>query len=135
MKQALKQSDVLPIVAAAQEAGSFDDAYIGYPDKRMLALHPMPAGYDPTARPWYKQAVDAGKPVLTAPMGRHHRKLVVTFAEPVSDKGTLQAVLGSDVQLDNVVRTWPASSPRHPALPSSSAVMASSSPIPTRSWP
>ena len=67
MKQALKQSDVLPIVAAAQEAGSFDDAYIGYPDKRMLALHPMPAGYDPTARPWYKQAVDAGKPVLTAP--------------------------------------------------------------------
>ena len=41
MKQALKQSDVLPIVAAAQEAGSFDDAYIGYPDKRMLALHPL----------------------------------------------------------------------------------------------
>ena len=106
MKQALKQSDVLPIVAAAQEAGSFDDAYIGYPDKRMLALHPMPAGYDPTARPWYKQAVEAGKPVLTAPyVDATTGKLVVTFAEPVGDKSNLQAVLGSDVQLDNVVRT------------------------------
>jgi|GEM_PF-25342 len=106
MKQALKQSDVLPIVAAAQEAGSFDDAYIGYPDKRMLALHPMPAGYDPTVRPWYKQAVEAGKPVLTAPyVDATTGKLVVTFAEPVGDKSNLQAVLGSDVQLDNVVRT------------------------------
>ncbi|WP_017451586.1 methyl-accepting chemotaxis protein [Herbaspirillum rubrisubalbicans] len=105
MKQALKQSDVLPIVAAAQEAGSFDDAYIGYPDKRMLALHPMPPGYDPTARPWYKQAVEAGKSVLTAPyVDATTGKLVVSFAEPVMDKGSLQAVLGSDVQLDNVVR-------------------------------
>jgi len=106
MKQALKQSDVLPIVAAAQEAGTFDDAYIGYPDKRMLALHPMPAGYDPTARPWYKQAVETGKPVLTAPyVDATTGKLVVTFAEPVGGKDSLQAVLGSDVQLDNVVRT------------------------------
>lgn len=54
MKQALKQSDVLPIVAAAQEAGSFDDAYIGYPDKRMLGLHPMPPGYDPHGPTLYK---------------------------------------------------------------------------------
>ncbi|MBG7620490.1 HAMP domain-containing protein [Herbaspirillum sp. AP02] len=105
MKQALKQSDVLPIVAAAQEAGAFDDAYIGYPDKRMLALHPMPDGYDPTGRPWYKQALAAGKPVLTAPyVDASTGKLVVTFAEPVGVGDKLQAVLGSDVQLDNVVR-------------------------------
>ncbi|WP_343585149.1 methyl-accepting chemotaxis protein [Herbaspirillum sp.] len=105
MKQALKQSDVLPIVAAAMEAGSFDDAYIGYPDKRMLSLHPMPPGYDPTARPWYQAAANAGKPVLTAPyVDATTGKLVVTFAEPVGGKDNLQAVVGSDVQLDNVVR-------------------------------
>ncbi|MBB5392037.1 MULTISPECIES: methyl-accepting chemotaxis protein [unclassified Herbaspirillum] len=105
MKQALKQEDVLPIVAAAMEAGAFDDAYIGYPDKRMLALHPMPPGYDPTSRPWYQQAVNAGKPVLTAPyVDATTGKLVVTFAEAVGGKDNLQAVVGSDVQLDNVVR-------------------------------
>ncbi|MFJ3047159.1 methyl-accepting chemotaxis protein [Herbaspirillum chlorophenolicum] len=105
MKQALKQSDVLPIVAAAMEAGAFDDAYIGYPDKRMLALHPMPEGYDPTSRPWYQQAVNVGKPVLTAPyVDATTGKLVVTFAEAVGGKDNLQAVVGSDVQLDNVVR-------------------------------
>ncbi|MBB3214687.1 methyl-accepting chemotaxis protein [Herbaspirillum sp. Sphag1AN] len=105
MKQALKQSDPLPAVLEAKEAGAFDDAYIGYPDKRMLSPHPMPAGYDPTARPWYKQAVDAGTPVLTAPyVDATTGKLVVTFAEPVGDKNDLKAVLGSDVVLDTVVR-------------------------------
>ncbi|NUU00940.1 methyl-accepting chemotaxis protein [Herbaspirillum robiniae] len=105
MKQGLKQSDPLPIIAGAMEAGAFDDAYIGYPDKRMLALHPMPPGYDPTGRPWYLQAVNAGKPVLTSPyVDATTGKLVVTFAEAVGGKDNLQAVVGSDVQLDNVVR-------------------------------
>jgi methyl-accepting chemotaxis protein len=106
MKQALKQSDVLPIVGAAKEAGAFDDAYIGYPDKRMLSLHPMPPGYDPTGRPWYLQAVREGKPVLTAPyVDATTHKLVVTFAEPVGEKDKLEAVVASDVQLDNVVNS------------------------------
>jgi methyl-accepting chemotaxis protein len=105
MKQALQQSDVVPIIAAAKEAGAFDDAYIGYPDKRMLALHDMPPGYDPTGRPWYVQAVNAGAPVLTAPyVDATTGKLVVTFAEAVGGKSDLKAVVGSDVQLDNVVR-------------------------------
>ena len=105
MKQALTQADPLPAIVEAKEAGAFDDAYIGYPDKRMLSPHPMPPGYDPTARPWYKQAVDAGVPVLTAPyVDATTGKLVVTFAEPVGGKSDLKAVLGSDVQLDNVVR-------------------------------
>ena len=105
MKQALKQSDPQPLVEAAKEAGSLDDAYIGYPDKRILFLHPTPPGYDPTARPWYQQAVNAGKPILTAPyVDATTGNLVVTFAEPVGTKDNLQAVLGSDVQMDNVVR-------------------------------
>ena len=105
LKQALPQSDPMPIVAAAKEAGAFDDAYIGYPDKRMLSLHPMPPGYDPTGRPWYVQAVAAGVPVLTAPyVDATTGKLVVTFAEAVGSKTDLKAVVGSDVQLDNVVR-------------------------------
>ena len=106
MKQGLKLPDPLPIVSAAMEAGSFDDAYIGYPDKRMLALHPMPPGYDPTGRPWYRQAVEEGVPVLTAPyVDATTGKLVVTFAEAVGGKGNVVAVVGSDVVLDTVVRS------------------------------
>lgn len=105
MKQALSQADAIPIIAATKEAGTFDDAYIGYPDKRMIALHPMPPGYDPTVRPWYLQAAAAGGPVLTAPyVDATTGKLVVTFAEPVGTAGAPNAVVGSDVQLDNVVR-------------------------------
>ena len=105
LKQALKQPDPAPIVEAIKDGGELDDAYIGYPDKRILFLHETPPNYDPTARPWYQQAVAAGKPVLTAPyVDATTGKLVVTFAEPIGARDNLQAVVGSDVLLDNVVR-------------------------------
>ena len=108
MRQALGKDDsvAILIVAATKDAGAFDDAYIGLPEKRLLGLHDMNRSYDPSKRPWYVAAVKAGGPVLTKPyVDSTSGKLVVTFAEAVlSSQSELQGVLAADVQLDNVVR-------------------------------
>src|SRR5689334_23280520 len=39
LKLAADLPDPMPFIASAKVAGSFDDAYIGYPDKKMLSLH------------------------------------------------------------------------------------------------
>ncbi|MCA1325005.1 methyl-accepting chemotaxis protein [Herbaspirillum sp. alder98] len=104
IKQALKQTDPLPILATALEGGEFDDAYISYPDKRIVALHPMPDGYDPTSRPWYQEAVKSGKSVVTMPyVDAISGKLVVSFADPIGGANP-QAVIRADIRLDSVVR-------------------------------
>ncbi|RXZ38831.1 methyl-accepting chemotaxis protein [Oxalobacteraceae bacterium CAVE-383] len=105
MKLAVDQSDPLPFVKAAMAAGSFDDAYIGVPGTPGFFVHPMPEGYVASKRPWYIQADQAGTAVLTLPYAdATTKKLVVTFAEPIGPKGAATAVVGADVQLDNVVR-------------------------------
>ena len=65
LKLAVGQAEPLPFLRAAKQAGAFDDTYFVYADKRNIFDHPMPEGYDGTARPWYKQAAQAGAPVLT----------------------------------------------------------------------
>jgi len=104
IKLAADNAEPLPFIKAAQAAGGFDNAYIGYADKRMIAPNELPAGYDPTGRPWYIKAVDAGAPILTSPyVDATTGKLVVTFAEPIGAKGSVTAVVGSDVFIDNLV--------------------------------
>ena len=65
LKLAVGQAEPLPFLRAAKQAGAFDDTYFVYADKRNIFDHPMPEGHDGTARPWYKQAAQAGAPVLT----------------------------------------------------------------------
>jgi methyl-accepting chemotaxis protein len=98
-----------PVLKAAAQAGGFDNAYIGYSDKRVASSsdQPAPAGYDPTARPWYREPLQAGGAIITAPYVDAGRgQLVVTFAEPASSgAGGAQpaAVLAADVSLAKVV--------------------------------
>jgi len=90
-----------PVLKAGAAAGHFEVAYVGYADKRIEFSKPqdLPAGYDPTSRPWYQQAQAAGKPVLTAPYADASTgKLVVTFALAMPN-----AVAAADVTLDQVV--------------------------------
>jgi methyl-accepting chemotaxis protein len=92
----------------ALASGRLDLAYIGHADKRMISVpdRQRPADYDPTARPWYKLAEGAQEPVLTAPyIASSTKKLVVTFASAVREGGTLRAVAGADVALDEVIAT------------------------------
>ena len=105
--QALKAADD-PLAAVVQTArsGKFEAAYLGTPDKKMISDHDMklPADYDPTARPWYKDNVGAAATVMTAPyLDLSTKKLVISFVAPATKNGTFLGVLGTDVLLDDIV--------------------------------
>jgi len=106
LKDAAMQPDPLPIFKQMAAAGGFSNVYVGYADKTWKFSDPtgIPADYDPTSRPWYKQAVAAGKGVVTPPyvdMGTG--KLVVSFATPVISDGAVKGVISGDVVMDSVI--------------------------------
>ena len=102
---AIDQPDPRAVVQALRDGGGFSDAYVGFPDKRTIFLNPMPDSYDVTSRPWYQQAVRAGKPIVTTPyLFTSPPEVGVTFAEPVGPAGNPTAVVGTDVLLTTVVR-------------------------------
>jgi len=95
-------------LAQAVASGDFRTVYMGYDaDKRFVQvpLQKLPEGYDPTARPWYKAAVAAGKPVVTQPYkNASSGEMTVTFATPVKSDGKLVGVIGANKALDEVVK-------------------------------
>ncbi|AKJ26965.1 methyl-accepting chemotaxis protein [Caldimonas brevitalea] len=103
---ALSAADPMPFLMQLQQSAGFDVAYVGFADKRAVFTDGsgLPADYDPTARPWYQQAVKAGKVVVTEPyLDAGTGKLVVTFAAPVMAGQQVQAVIAGDVALDSVI--------------------------------
>ncbi|WP_250207669.1 methyl-accepting chemotaxis protein [Curvibacter sp. CHRR-16] len=102
-----QQADLAPVLQQSTVSGQQDLAYIGFADKRMVSIPPRdrPAEYDPTARPWYKLADQVGGAVITPPyMAASSKKLVVTFAYPIKNGGTTQAVAGADVTVEDVIK-------------------------------
>ncbi|PDO90492.1 methyl-accepting chemotaxis protein [Kosakonia pseudosacchari] len=98
--------DPVPVFAQIARAGGFINVYVGYATKTAKFSDPggVPADYDPTIRPWYQQVVKADAPVVTAPyVDASTGALVVTFAVPVKENGTLKAVVAGDVSMDSVV--------------------------------
>jgi methyl-accepting chemotaxis protein len=98
--------DPLPAIVQTAKSGRFEAAYLGTPDKQMISDHDMklPAGYDPTIRPWYKDNVDATATVMTAPyLDLSTKKLVISFVSPAKKNGAFIGVLGTDVLLDDIV--------------------------------
>ncbi|GAB7543786.1 methyl-accepting chemotaxis protein [Cupriavidus sp. 8B] len=98
--------DPVPTFKTLAQANGFSIVYVGYPDKsyRRMQVGTVPPDYDPTARPWYKQAVAAKKPVVTPPyVSANSGKLVVTFAVPILRDGSLKGVIGGDVAMDSVI--------------------------------
>ena len=89
-----------------KEAGNFDQIFAGYADKAMHyddPNRPPKAGYDPTARPWYKLASDKKGVVLTQPyMFASPAKLGVTLASPILRDGQLVGVAGGDIVLEGL---------------------------------
>ena len=102
----LGAADPAPEFKQAMAAGGFSNVYAGYADKsaKFGDATGIPASYDPTARPWYKQAAAAGKPVVTPPyVDAGSGKLVVAFAVPIVRDGSLKAVVSGDVAMDDVI--------------------------------
>ncbi|MBF2789211.1 MULTISPECIES: methyl-accepting chemotaxis protein [Enterobacter] len=98
--------DPVPVFKQLAQAGGFTNVYVGYASKTAKFSEPagVPADYDPTIRPWYQQVVSTDGPVVTAPyVDAGTGKLVVTFAVPVKENGTLKAVVAGDVAMDSVV--------------------------------
>lgn len=98
--------DPVPVFKQLAQAGGFTNVYVGYASKTAKFSEPagVPADYDPTIRPWYQQVVNQDSPVVTAPyVDAGSGKLVVTFAVPVKENGTLKAVVAGDVAMDSVV--------------------------------
>ncbi|HLO92800.1 MAG TPA: methyl-accepting chemotaxis protein [Burkholderiaceae bacterium] len=114
MLPAAEQADPVPFLVQAAKSGRLDVAYIGYADKHITQNTPqsLPAGYDPTSRPWYTLAASASGPVITEPyVDAAKQLLVVTFAAAVKDGNGTKAVVASDVFLDEVVATVKAIKP------------------------
>ncbi|RCW76310.1 methyl-accepting chemotaxis sensory transducer with Cache sensor [Pseudorhodoferax soli] len=90
----------------AAVAARLDIAYIGFPDKRALFSRdePLPAGYDPTTRPWYLQAAASDAPIITQPyLDLGTGKAVLTVAMAVRAGGQVSGVVAGDVFMDSVI--------------------------------
>ena len=99
-------ADLAGLVGQPTLTSNFQFTYVGQangtftqrPDEK------MPDGYDPRQRPWYKQAVSAGKSLITPPYQASVGGLVVTIAAPVKKQGELLGVVGGDLSLDTLVK-------------------------------
>lgn len=98
----------IPYFQRAAEGLGLDLVYAGYADKRTLFSTPqnLPPTYDPTARPWYQDAVAKGGTIITAPYAdASSGNLIISFATPVRQGGTVAAVAAADVSIRNVVNS------------------------------
>ena len=103
---ALEDADAAKALNMLAKAGNFHTTYFGYADKRTVfsEAQNLPPDYDPTARPWYRQAAGSDAAVLTAPYAdAGGAGLVVTFAKAVREGGNVKAVMAGDVSLADVV--------------------------------
>lgn len=106
VKPAAGQEDPIPALKAAMVAGNFENAYVGYADKRHVFVNAknLPPDFDPTGRPWYKMAVAADGPIITEPYkATSSGNMVVSFAEPVKDGNKVVAVVGGNITLERVI--------------------------------
>lgn len=95
-----------PALQTMLKAGKFDLTYIGRADKTYVFNdHRTPsATYDPTARPWYQEAVQAQKTIVTAPyVDVTTKELVISIASPVMVEGGLKGVLATDLSMQELV--------------------------------
>lgn len=100
-------TDPMPALIQGAKSAKFDSAYFGKADKQMITNRELglPAGYDPTSRPWYQQAVAEKRTILTAPyVDAGSKRLTMSFASPVESNGVLAGVVGTDIMLDDIVK-------------------------------
>ncbi|XEI33920.1 methyl-accepting chemotaxis protein [Aeromonas veronii] len=100
-----KEDEPISHLAQSMNAGNFDLVYAGTADGKMIPSKPteLPAGYDPRQRPWYKDAMAAGKLVITAPYADIATgQLIVTIAEPFQ-RGNTRGVIAGDVSISSLI--------------------------------
>ncbi len=85
-------------------ADGFPITTAGWTDKTYFSTSATtPKDYDPTARPWYKEAVAAGKLIVTKPYGDSSTGVpYVSFAAPMIRNGETTGALSGAVPLEGV---------------------------------
>lgn len=77
--------------------------YFGRPNGTYVASQNMPADYNPTVRPWYKDALQAQGVVVSAPYESvSDGKEVITISEKVQNNGQLLGVAGMNISLEQI---------------------------------
>ncbi|MCL1861631.1 MAG: methyl-accepting chemotaxis protein [Proteobacteria bacterium] len=98
--------DPIPFLIAGKEAGRFFQTYVGTEDKRMtyhLVEKKQFPGYDPTSRPWYKQAREENGTIITSPyVHTTTNSLGITVARPIASR--MPSVVGGDISLEEVIQ-------------------------------
>ncbi|MBJ9751140.1 methyl-accepting chemotaxis protein [Burkholderia cepacia] len=95
------EGDPLPALTLLGKSGGFQVLTLGLPDRTAYSNVPLAAGYDPTARPWFRQAVDAGRLVVTALYrDASTGKPAFAFAAPIVRGGTLKGVLAASLYME-----------------------------------
>ncbi|MDP2264017.1 MAG: methyl-accepting chemotaxis protein [Hydrogenophaga sp.] len=102
---ATQVDEPMPALTQAVKSGFFDTTYIGYQNKTAIFSTPqnLPPDWDPTGRPWYRQAANGQGVVLTEPyVDAGSKKLVMTFAVADRSGSETRAVAAGDVFMDVV---------------------------------
>lgn len=100
---AVEKDDPQGYVALMGKGNGFPITTVGWEDKTFKSSTSTPPGYDPTARPWYKAAVQAGKLAVTKPYGDSSTGVpYVAFVVPMLRGGVLQGVVNGAVPLEGV---------------------------------
>ena len=109
-QRSVDQPELRPFLQQAQLSGNFSDFYYGmatgkavFSDlKTQQTLDQQ--GFDPTTRPWYTGAVQAGKTVFTAPYADASTgRLIISVASPVLEAGSVKGVVGADLAFRQVL--------------------------------
>ena len=97
------EGDPLPALKLLAKSGGFEIMTLGLPDKTAFSNVPLSPTYDPTARPWYKQAVAAGHLVVTALYrDASSGKPAFAFAVPIVRDGNVKAVMAASLFMQSV---------------------------------
>ena len=101
---AVDPGDPKGIVVHMSKADGFPVTTGGWADKTWVSSNPStPPTYDPTARPWYKSAVQAGKLLVTKPYGDSTTGVpFVAFAAPIIRNGSVMGAISGSVPLKGV---------------------------------
>ena len=97
------EGDPLPALKLLAKSGGFEVMTLGLPDKTAFSNVPLKPDYDPTARPWYKQAVAEGHLVVTALYkDASNGKPAFAFAVPIVRDGNVKGVMAASLYMESV---------------------------------
>ena len=97
----------LAVLDQARESGMFTATFIGWVNKRFVTSPAarLDSSFDPTTRPWFIEAANAKKPILTNPyMDVDNEHMIATIASPImNDQDELVAISGADINMQEIV--------------------------------